>query len=197
MIFTNLPWVIIAAGLLVPSALSAVVPRAIPYDICPSPIIVSEQYIGENQDVKVQVIQCDTSIAARDTTQLSKRQANVCGATCMSFFSSPSFILLNYDLVLGNTNCFTPSGGGPDPNECHVIADALRYDSQNIGTSFKMYVHVNPKRTYPVYPGDSFTMVPANNTALVTMQYRSCSTFIVDQANVPLSYCRSAWVCLP
>ena len=33
----------------------------------------------------------------------------------------------------GGTNCFTPSGGGPDPNECTIIADALLYDSQNIG----------------------------------------------------------------
>lgn len=35
--------------------------------------------------------------------------------------------------MTGTTNCFTPSGGGPDPNECHVIADALLYDSQNVG----------------------------------------------------------------
>ena len=32
-----------------------------------------------------------------------------------------------------NTFCFTPAGGGPDPNECHVITDALLYDSQNVG----------------------------------------------------------------
>lgn len=35
--------------------------------------------------------------------------------------------------ITGTTNCFPGAGGGPDPNDCHVIADALRYDSQNIG----------------------------------------------------------------
>lgn len=95
MLFTNLSWVMMATGILVPSVLSAVVPRAIPYDLCQAPIIVSEEYIGENKDVKVQVIQCANSIAARDTSQFSKRQANVCGATCMSFLTSLSFVLLN------------------------------------------------------------------------------------------------------
>ena len=28
--------------------------------------------------------------------------------------------------LTGKDNCFAGSGGGPDPNECHVIADALR-----------------------------------------------------------------------
>jgi hypothetical protein len=43
-------------------------------------------------------------------------------------------VTLMVDFFSGATNCFSPSGGGPDPNECNVIADALLYDSQNIGT---------------------------------------------------------------
>ncbi|KAF9461656.1 hypothetical protein BDZ94DRAFT_1310408 [Collybia nuda] len=39
-------------------------------------------------------------------------------------------------LDAGNTNCFTPSGGGPDPNECHIITDALKFESQNTGQTF-------------------------------------------------------------
>ncbi len=36
-------------------------------------------------------------------------------------------------ILIGNTNCFLPAGGGPDPNECHIIADALRFESENTG----------------------------------------------------------------
>ena len=82
--------------------------------------------------------------------------------------------VLTYDRT-GNTNCFTPSGGGPDPNECHVITDALLYDSQNIGALF--------------------TLDPAKNTSVITMQYRSCKTFMVNQDSGALNYCRTDWVC--
>lgn len=50
---------------------------------------------------------------------------------------------INYSIGLtllnvnqGTTICFTPSGGGPDPNDCHIIADALRFQSQNIAPVF-------------------------------------------------------------
>ena len=42
--------------------------------------------------------------------------------------------------------------------------------------------------------GNQFNLVPANNTAVIAMQYSSCSSFIVDQAGVPLTYCRTDWV---
>lgn len=92
---------------------------------------------------------------------------------------SKSIIIFNLCVLTsertGNTNCFNPSGGGPDPNECHVIADALLYDSQNIGALFDMN--------------------PAQNTSMITMQYRSCKTFILNQTNGTLTYCRTDWVC--
>ncbi|KAI0089759.1 hypothetical protein BDY19DRAFT_84228 [Irpex rosettiformis] len=110
-------------------------------------------YIGKDKNVRVEVVQCD-GIPLTPPSEILPRQVNVCGAQC-------------------NTNCFTPSGGGPDPNECHVITDALLYDSQNVGASF--------------------TMNPAQNTSVITMQYRSCKTFIVNQAGMPLTYCRSDW----
>jgi hypothetical protein len=37
------------------------------------------------------------------------------------------------NILPGTTNCFLPAGGGPDPNQCHVIADALRFNSENTG----------------------------------------------------------------
>ncbi|ETW78478.1 hypothetical protein HETIRDRAFT_109064 [Heterobasidion irregulare TC 32-1] len=128
---------------------------------CDDKKTLSQTVIGANKDVSVQVVHCSNTItpvadtiAVRDVPVLEKRQANVCGATC-------------------TTNCFTPSGGGPDPNECNVIADALLYDSQNIGPLF--------------------TMDPAQNSSLIVMTYRSCETFIVNQANTSLQYCRSDW----
>ncbi|KAI0089796.1 hypothetical protein BDY19DRAFT_86079 [Irpex rosettiformis] len=110
-------------------------------------------HIGKDKNVHAEVVQCD-GIPLTPPSEILPRQVNVCGAQC-------------------NTNCFTPSGGGPDPNECHVIADALLYDSQNVGALF--------------------TMDPAQNTSVITMQYRSCKTFIVDQAGIPLTYCRTDW----
>ena len=71
------------------------------------------------------------------------RPASWCGGTTKypykrlrsTLLVQPWFLVrfLKFNLISGTTTCFTPSGGGPDPNECHVIADALRFDSQNIG----------------------------------------------------------------
>ncbi|KAI0697470.1 hypothetical protein BC835DRAFT_1338298 [Cytidiella melzeri] len=111
-------------------------------------------YIGKDKNVHAEVVQCDGFPQALDSQLLPRQSNNVCGAQC-------------------NTNCFTPSGGGPDPNECHVITDALLYDSQNIGALFQLD--------------------PALNTSTITMQYRSCKTFIVNQDSVALTYCRTDW----
>jgi hypothetical protein len=66
-----------------------------------------------------------------------------------------------------------PSGGGPDPNECHVITDALKYDSQNVGALFQIPNGVN-------------------NT--IVMTFGSCTSFIVNQNLAPIVYCRTNWV---
>ncbi|KAI0040288.1 hypothetical protein FA95DRAFT_1585074 [Auriscalpium vulgare] len=125
---------------------------------CDDKKVLKQTYVGENQDVSVEYVHCSNAIrpvhdriAVRG---LQERQTDVCGATCA-------------------TNCFTPSGGGPDPNQCAVIADALLYDSQNIGALFNLD--------------------PAVNTSVITMQYQSCKTFIVNQTNSTLQYCRTDW----
>jgi len=139
------------------SAYSITLPPGL-QSVCSSPKVASETYIGKDKNVKVETIQCaePPRVSSRDAgdSLVEKRQTNVCGATC-------------------TTNCFTPSGGGPNPNDCHVITEALIFDSQN--------------------DGDLFTMNPANNTAVITMTFSSCATFIVDQAGIPLTYCRSDW----
>ncbi|KAI0069502.1 hypothetical protein K474DRAFT_1632725 [Panus rudis PR-1116 ss-1] len=142
-----LHFLVISALSLVPltaaSQLSDVGPPA-----CDSPTVVSERFIGANKDVKVQAIHCEGDEAVR----AAKRQtppSNVCG----------------------DTNCFPPAGGGPDPNECHVISDALLFDSENVGALF----------TIPV------------NASVVTMQYRSCKSFFKNQDVSDEQYCRTDW----
>ena len=36
----------------------------------------------------------------------------------------------------GQTFCFPPAGGGPNEDDCRVIADALLYNSENISFEF-------------------------------------------------------------
>ena len=43
---------------------------------------------------------------------------------------------------LGTTNCFIPSGGGPNPNDCHVIVDALLFEAQ--GNQLGPFFDLNP-----------------------------------------------------
>ncbi|KAI0344325.1 hypothetical protein BDW22DRAFT_1406685 [Trametopsis cervina] len=138
--------------LLAAASLSSAVPEI---QECKGQKTISK-YIGKDRNVLAEVTHCD-GIPVTSEAALLPRQSNVCGANC-------------------NTNCFTPSGGGPDPNECHVIADALLYDSQNIGALF--------------------TLDPTQNTSKITMSYRSCETFILNQDTEVLTYCRTDWSAL-
>ncbi|KAI0311626.1 hypothetical protein OF83DRAFT_1068480 [Amylostereum chailletii] len=126
--------------------------------VCENPTTLSTATAGKDGEVQVEYLHCSNADSIRAQSQVlrfEKRQDNVCGAPCA-------------------TNCFPGAvGTGPDPNQCAVIADALLYDSQNVGALF--------------------TMDPANNTTMITMQYQSCKTFILNQAGTPLQYCRTAW----
>ncbi|TFY79154.1 hypothetical protein EWM64_g4857 [Hericium alpestre] len=127
--------------------------------LCENKRILSTTYVGEDHNVRVERVQCSNIILPQNDKVfvrevLGERQSNVCGATY-------------------STNCFPGAGGGPDPNECHVIADALLYDSQNIGPTFDMD--------------------PAKGTSLIVMTYRSCESFIVNQTKETLQYCRTDW----
>ncbi|KAF9526190.1 hypothetical protein CPB83DRAFT_858212 [Crepidotus variabilis] len=126
---------------------------------CPGAKIVSETYIGKDKNVQVLSLSCDTlpRIAPKENVVLPRAAnvLNVCASHC-------------------NNNCFLPAGGGPDPNECHVISDALLYEGQNTGAIFQ------------VQNGT----VAGNPTV---MQYRSCKTFFVNQDTQILEFCRSTW----
>ncbi|TBU25678.1 hypothetical protein BD311DRAFT_809046 [Dichomitus squalens] len=73
-----------------------------------------------------------------------------------------------------DTSCFPGSSSGPNQADCNVIADALLYDNQNIGPLFN---------------------ITASGTATdkITMQYKSCLTFFLNQDSSDLEYCRDDW----
>ncbi|KAF9477090.1 hypothetical protein BDN70DRAFT_881581 [Pholiota conissans] len=129
-------------------------------DICPgNKVVTSTQFIGKDKNVKMETITCDTpnaSDAVENGALLQARQSlNVCGVAC-------------------DTHCFPPSGGGPDPNDCHTIVDALRFDSQNVG---------------PVFTVPTFLTTGANDT--LALSFASCTAFFRNQVNVDLDYCRT------
>ncbi|KIJ64019.1 hypothetical protein HYDPIDRAFT_112534 [Hydnomerulius pinastri MD-312] len=122
---------------------------------CEDKQVVSTSYVGASKNVKAETISCSNTLpgyAPLAATDNSTDPSNVCGANC-------------------TTNCFYPAGGGPDPNDCAVIADALLYDGQNIGPLFNITA----------------------NTSGVAMTYASCYTFFLDQASYNLTYCRNDW----
>ncbi|KAF8148079.1 hypothetical protein B0H34DRAFT_274601 [Crassisporium funariophilum] len=137
-------------------------------------VVTSTSYIGAAKNVKLETISCTLNEAAaiEDGALLEARQAsNVCGAACRIFCFSDTFEPLT-STYEGTTNCFLPAGGGPDPSDCHVIADALKFESQNTGNIFAVGIN-------------------ANNT--VSLSFSSCKTFFLNQAAGELDYCRTDW----
>lgn len=180
---------LVATAFSLPSALSSGAPDELAA-LCESPAVLSEFYVGENNDVQMTAYSCANAVGGGNSTQASTHSAraddsessltkkgytNVCGGQCTSRVSSFRYAV-EADVVslAGTTHCFNPSGGGPDPNECHVISDALRYNSQAIGNVFN---------------------IPRDAT-VVRVLYRSCYSFFVNQATVDLQYCRQDWVSL-
>ncbi|KAK0489913.1 hypothetical protein EDD18DRAFT_559178 [Armillaria luteobubalina] len=126
-------------------------------EVCPGQVTHSETYIGVDKNVKVETVSCPDGALTKRGDLIPRQTSNVtnvCGAQC-------------------NTLCFTPSGGGPDPNECHIIADAIRYDSQNIGSTF--------------------TINNGTTGNIVVMTYSSCESFFVNQIDGLMEYCRLDW----
>ncbi|KAI0032446.1 hypothetical protein K488DRAFT_49945 [Vararia minispora EC-137] len=126
--------------------------------VCKDSKVVQKGTAGQNHEVIVEYVQCsneDELRSVHETIRFARQAtpANVCGNTC-------------------NTNCFPGQvGTGPNPYDCQIIANALLYDNQNVGSLF--------------------TTNPTNGTAVLTMQYSTCKALFVDQAGVALQYCRS------
>ncbi|KAJ6483625.1 hypothetical protein C8R47DRAFT_1049074 [Mycena vitilis] len=99
---------------------------------------------------------------------LVDRQLDVCGNQCTTYCFTPA----TGGLVHGHSSNYSDAHGGPNTNDCHIIADALRYNSQNIA---------------PLLTIGTGT----NNT--VTVQYASCLSFFVNQDASSLEYCDTEW----
>lgn len=140
------------------AALAPALASAIPENLeCPGGHFeTTTSYVGKDNEVRVDRTECVTATSpAVDNAMLAKRQGvNVCGA--------------KYD-----TSCSTTTGGGPDPNDCHVITDLLLYDSQRYGNLFSIGPHGN-----------------------ITLQYRSCTSYMLIQADVTITYCRTDWAAI-
>ncbi|KAJ7457249.1 hypothetical protein B0H11DRAFT_2063496 [Mycena galericulata] len=148
---------LVSAALLLSSVSGASIGRTTSGQVCEGQVTVSEKYIGQENNVKLQIATCpeyNSKVATLEARQTAP--IDVCGNTC-------------------TTSCFTPAGGGPNPNDCHVIADALRFDSQNVGALFTIGTGVN-------------------NT--VALQFATCLTFFVNQDVVPIEYCDTDWATL-
>jgi hypothetical protein len=102
-------------------------------EVCKEYKVVSEWYIGENKDVLIEEIECLSGLAKSNSLVSRQANSNVCGAQCEGFMLCD----LTYwtEVLVGNTSCYT-TGTAPVANDCHVIGDALRYESQNNGTTF-------------------------------------------------------------
>jgi hypothetical protein len=126
-------------------------------NVCDGAVTIATTWIGGAKNVEMKTVFCPNLYQRRDVLEQRQTNAtNVCGALCA-------------------TTCFTPAGGGPDPNDCHVIADAILEDSQSIGALFEIGTGTN-------------------NT--VVMKFNSCETFFLNQALGPLIYCRTDWAAL-
>lgn len=84
---------------------------------CIAKQILGKTFIGPNKDVVAEYYSCVTGASLLEASATlathENGPTNVCGLECP-------------------TQCFNGSGG-PNPNDCQVIADALMYDNQNIG----------------------------------------------------------------
>ncbi|KAF5326737.1 hypothetical protein D9619_004689 [Psilocybe cf. subviscida] len=134
-----------------------------PASICQgNKIITSTQFIGKDKNVKMEQITCDalnSSQVIDNGSVLQARQAQlVCGTSCTTHcFPSPS------------------SDGSPGVDDCHVIAEALRFDSENVSPMF--------------------TVANGGNNML-SLTFDSCTSFFLNQATTPLTYCRDDFASL-
>ncbi|CAL1697147.1 unnamed protein product [Somion occarium] len=97
---------------LLPAAVLSTAVDSESLSFCESPTVVSQSYIGEDKDVKVENIRCANDLTARSDVDKRGGSVNICGARC-------------------TTKCFQPAGGGPNPFDCKVIANLLDKNRKN------------------------------------------------------------------
>ncbi|KIM86519.1 hypothetical protein PILCRDRAFT_306601 [Piloderma croceum F 1598] len=126
---------------------------------CVAKQILGKTFIGPNKDVIAEYYSCVTSASPPEVSAAlathKNGPTNVCGLAC-------------------TTHCYNGSGG-PNPNDCQVIADALLYESQNIGNNVEVGA------------------AGPNLTNYLTMIYASCKSTLVNQLATNITYCRNDW----
>jgi len=138
-------------------------------DICENPQVVSTGTAGKNGEVLVEYLRCANTIQKRSPGRLFQRQAGPAPFPISTSSAAPPMTTSAIDVCDApcETNCFPGDvGTGPNPNDCAVIADTLL---QNAGVLL--------------------LTDPATNSALFTLQFQSCKTFFLNQADVALEYC--------
>ncbi|THH20167.1 hypothetical protein EUX98_g8642 [Antrodiella citrinella] len=95
------------AASIVPSVIAAA--TNVPAAQCDSPVLVSQSYIGNNNDVLQSTYTC-----SGNGTTAGLPVNNVSGAPC-------------------DTSCVSPVNAGPNPDDCRRISDALNYEDQQHG----------------------------------------------------------------
>ncbi|KAF7969069.1 hypothetical protein HWV62_28423 [Athelia sp. TMB] len=123
------------------------------------------EYIGPQKDVLAEYYSCASAptsfgntTVTPSTTTAAKRASlpNLCGAPC-------------------TTTCYTPAGGGPDPNDCQVIVDALLFKGQNTGPLFTIGTAVRSIRSF--YPPRLLN--GGENRAMARRTSFGCATRVV------------------
>ncbi|KAF5391186.1 hypothetical protein D9757_003123 [Collybiopsis confluens] len=143
------------AALISVAVLVTASPAARDVGVCTGEVVVSETFIGEEKNVKLQHVSCPVAPTVAKRAIAPRQTSDVCGNAC-------------------ETNCFS-SGSEPTSNDCHVIADALRFQSQNESALFEIETGVN-------------------NTVVLT--FETCTTFYVNQDPFDQLYCRTDWATL-
>ncbi|TFK97119.1 hypothetical protein BDV98DRAFT_607764 [Pterulicium gracile] len=120
-------------------------------------------YIGENKDVLVQTASCPPSVD--EVPAPAEFRAGTLLARQTNTCGAQC-----------TTNCFAGTTDAPTAGDCSVIANAILYESQSLGNLFTIN-------------GPGAPTVP--NT--ITMTFRTCKTFYLNQGLGTQSYCRTAW----
>ncbi|KIK64067.1 hypothetical protein GYMLUDRAFT_429931 [Collybiopsis luxurians FD-317 M1] len=146
--------------------------------VCPGQVTISETFIGVKDHVRVARVDCpgdNTTGSTMDARETPARRTQTRGRTLISSRQDNGAAPVDVCGARCNTDCFTPSGGGPDPNDCAVIADAMKYYSQSAN--------------------NTFVISPGLNSRLV-LSYNTCQTFYVNQSPGQQSYCFDDWAAI-
>ncbi|KAI0820566.1 hypothetical protein BC628DRAFT_836618 [Trametes gibbosa] len=134
---------------------------------CPNEVLAAEWFIGKDQNVRLAYSRCDG-----DGRSIVSAQGAVVPLPLP--LTKRQGGMPNVCGATCDTFCFSPAGGGPNEGDCNIIADALLFESENTGDFFN-------------------ASAAGSASAKITLQYKSCTTYFLNQSPAQLTYCRSDW----